>query len=254
MKTIAFCLLAFTVLAPAGADILCPPEWDPSVIYYQTFDGEKGAPEVNTAGLEVQTSPVPGPGGFRGRCGVPGPGAGEKELYLGSKGDALSPHRPLTIMFWWAPAHVIDKNNGYGLIQLSAGRGFIAAFAKGGPWCGLQDTAGVLQVWDLPGITNVNAIYNTALRQTLDLNKGAWHHTAMVISGASLVTLYTDGVKVYETRAQGRTFSAADGFNLLKIGPELMLDEVMILNRPLDADAIADYVSSTRQMRAAYGW
>ena len=83
------------------------------------------------------------------------------------------------------------------------GRGYISAFARGGPWCGLKDTAGVVQVYSIPGITNINGIYDTHLRDSLSLRKDQWHHTAMVVSAASLVSVFTDGKLAFETRTTG---------------------------------------------------
>ncbi len=145
----------------------------------------------------------------------------------------------------------VHVNAGFGLIHLG-GRGFISTFGRGGPWCGLKDTAGVVQVYSLPGITNVNGIYDTQLRASLDLRKGQWHHCAMVINAASLVSVYTDGRLAFETRAAGRAFSADDAFKTLYLGGGVALDEVMVLRTPLTAGEIEQYVTAMRQVKVAY--
>jgi len=233
----------------------CPRGWEPAVIYYQSFDADKGEPEINTAGLQIHARLGVRPGGFRGKCGSPeGASDPQRVLRLVSPGLDLSPHRPLTILFWWAVPQDLPPQGGFDLIYLVARQGFISTFARGGPWCGLADTAGVVQVYGIPGISNVNGVYDTRWREHLGLRAGQWHHTAMVISAASLVTVYTDGQRIFETRTQGRPFAVEDGFRSLNLGGGVCLDEVLILRRPLDAESIAEYAAGMWRMREAYGW
>ncbi|MBN1420043.1 MAG: hypothetical protein JXP34_14785, partial [Planctomycetes bacterium] len=98
-------ILAFLCLVPAitvipgadprAAEPFCPPAWDDAVIFAQSFDSPDGEPEVQARDLERKDSLVAAPGGWRGRCGRGG-------LTLSSDAGLLSPHRPLTILFWWA--------------------------------------------------------------------------------------------------------------------------------------------------------
>ncbi|MBI2297703.1 MAG: hypothetical protein HYU66_01905 [Armatimonadetes bacterium] len=236
---------------------LVPPAWEPGLVYYQSFDAEQGLPEVNTGGLQAQMALGLCAGGFRGRCGGP-EGAGDpnqKALRLVAKDDTLSPHHPLSVLLWWRLPADLPVNGGFDILYVNARQGFVSTFARGGPWCGLAATAGVVQVYYLPGISNVNGIYASPLRAGLDLRGGVWHHSAMVISAGSLVEVYTDGAKVFETRIQGRPFAAEDEFRTLTLGGwGLSIDEAMVLRRPLDAESLADYVRGMWQMRAAYGW
>ncbi|MBN1419807.1 MAG: hypothetical protein JXP34_13590, partial [Planctomycetes bacterium] len=142
----------------------------------------------------------------------------------------------------------------FDLIYLRGARGFIAHFARGGAegWCGLTDTAGVVQIYDLPGIADVNGIYDRRFRQHVDLRQGIWHHAALVVSAGTLVSAYIDGRLVFECRAQGRSFRPEDGFRTLSVGGRILLDEVLILRRPLAGEEIADYVSGLRRMRGLY--
>jgi len=233
---------------PRPAEPFCPPAWDDAIIFAQSFNSPDGKPEVQASGLELKDPTGAAPGGWRGRCGHGG-------LTLSSEAGFLSPHRPLTIMFWWAVREDIQKDGAFDLIYLRGASGFIGHFARGGAdgWCGLSDTAGVVQIYYLPGIADVNGIYDREFREHLDLRKGVWHHAALVISAATLVSAYIDGRLVFECRAQGRSFRPDDGFRTLSLGGSILLDEVLILSCPLAGEEIADYVSGFRQMRLAYG-
>ena len=85
-----------------------------------------------------------------------------------------------------------------------------------------------------------------------DLRKDAWHHTSVVISGASLVEVYTDGTLAWKTRVKGRSFTPEDKLHDLTIGSRwgiaVSFDEVMIHRRALSANEIRDYVTAIRQM------
>jgi len=108
----------------------------------------------------------------------------------------------------------------------------------------------------MPDIQNINGVYDTQFYNHYDLHAGAWHHTALVFTGASAVAVYTDGVKVYDVRLTGRSFNEDDLMQHLELGPasggpELMLDEVLILNRPVTGDEIASYYQAMRQFQTA---
>ena len=237
---------AFTDLVPS---VSLPPSFQDRLIYYQSFDSPDGAPEVNQTGavpnaLELQ------PAGMRGRCAL---GAQDTGLHLNS--EAFSPHRPFTASFWWALSEDAKIDGIFGLFHLAGARGFISHFSRGqGEWCALQRPAGILQVYYLDGIANVNGIYEGNLLGKLDLRAGVWHHTAIVIRGASLTEVYTDGAKVFETRNNGRDFAPEDSLHDLRIGSfwgtRAFIDEAMVLQRALSAEEIADYVTAIRQMAA----
>lgn len=241
-------LLPVCCLADNPADrVFCPPAWSADLIYAHSFDAD--APELNSAGLKATGKIILAPNGLRGSCGQV---EQRKDLLLSAATDALSPHRPLTVMFWWSLPEDLPQQGGFNIIQLSGKRGYIGHFARGGPWCALDDTAGVLQVWSIPGIRDENAIYDRKLRQSIALTKREWHHTALVINGGSLISVHTDGQPVFETRTQGRSITADDGFNQLRLGGGVLLDELLILRTPLPPDTIAEYVTAMRQIRRAY--
>ncbi len=239
------------LLARLDAAPLVPPQWTAGLVYAHSFDAD--APEVNLPGWQVHNPLRAADGGFHRRCGEPVKLTGQDALVLTAKDESLSPQRPLAVLFWWSLPADLPPQGGFDLLYLH-GRGFVSTFLRGGPWCGLADTAAVVQVYNLPGISNVNGIYDTAPRTSLGLKAGEWHHCAVVIAASSLVSVYTDGRKVFETRTQGRTFSADDGFRQLKLGGPVRLDEVLVLRQVPAADELADYAPGLRCMRAAYGW
>ena len=259
MKMLAIVLAMQAAVATSQSNpadrVLCPPAWLDSIVYYRSFDAPDGKPEMNRDGLRVTEMVDICDDGFHRGCGAPAAKSrSRQQIALTSDGAALSPHHPMTISIWWAAPEDVPTQGGFGLIHLG-GRGIVSHFVHGGAggWCGLKESAAVLQIYYLPGITNVNGIYNYKLHDTLGLKKNQWHHTAMVVSGASLVSIYTDGKLAYETRTSGRTFSPDDKFNTLRLGGGVLLDEVMVLDRPLPAGEIAEYVTAMRQMREAYG-
>jgi len=230
-----------------------PPSWESRLAYYNSFDLPEGTAAVNVAGLTEKVKVATGPDGIGGRCA-----RSEQQQGLVVSGDALSPHRPLAVSFWWALLDEAKLDSGFGLFHLGGGSGFVSHFARSGPWCGLTRPAAVLQVYYLPGIANVNGLYDFDLLGHLDLRPNVWHHTALVFSAASLVELYTDGRKVWEVRLTGRNFAESDGLRDLTLGGlhgglRVALDEVMILDRPLTAAEIGEYCAAVGQLREV-GW
>jgi len=231
------------------ACLTIPPEFEDRLLYYNGFEGN-GHGEVSEGVGVVRTVPVAA-GGLSGRCGLSGAGAA-----LRLRGEGLSPHRPLTVSFWWALADDARLETGFGLVHLGGRRGYISHFCRGrGTWCALERPAAVLQVYYIPGIKNVNGIYDRDLLGHLDLRRGVWHHTALVIRGASLVEVYTDGRRAWGVRVRGRRFRSEDRLNELVIGtrgkPKMILDEVLVVRRAAAAKEVADYYRAIQQLREA---
>ena len=224
-----------------------PPTWDSRIIYYQSFDRNDGSPDINTASLKLAWAMETDTYGIRGRCAMPG-----EAKTIGLSGEAISPHKPLAISFWWALQEDAMKDSGFGLFHLTNGKGFISHFARSGPWCALDRPAGVLQVYYLPGIKNVNGIYDRDFIDNAELKAGVWHHTTLVFTGGSLVSLYLDGERVFQIRTTGRSFHESDQLHEMILGNRgelpVTLDEVMILDRPLIDEEITTYVKAIRQM------
>ena len=233
---------------PAVLAVGLPPAFEDRLLYYNGF--EQTEAEVRAEQVEPKGKMALAPDGFLSKGALAG-----KRGWLQLKSEAFSPHLPLTVSFWWALVEDHKIDGGFGLFHLGGGRGFVSHFSRGkGSWCALPRPAGILQVYNIPGIRNVNGIYARDLMAHVDLRGGVWHHTALVFRGASLVEVYTDGEKAWETRLRGRSFEATDGLHDLVIGTRggaaMVIDEVVILRRALTPDDIARYVTALRQMRA----
>lgn len=224
-----------------------PPFLEDRLIYYQSF--AQAEPEINTTGAEPRRAFTPAPGGVRGACAEP---TTPPPLELES--ERFSPHRPVTVAFWWALREEPTPETGFGLFHLS-GRGYVSHFSRGrGTWCALQRPAAILQVWNVPGVRNVNGIYDRHWASTLSLRAGVWHHAALVFRGASRVEVYTDGERAWSVRLRGRKLRQEDRLHTLVLGNRrgipVALDEVMVLRRALTPRDIRCYVTAVRQMQA----
>ncbi|MFP4056818.1 MAG: hypothetical protein ACLF0G_08110 [Candidatus Brocadiia bacterium] len=231
--------------------ITLPPAFEGRLLYYNGFERPDGQPEIDRSEARQGGRLDLSAEGLFGRGAVTGEG---KVLSLRS--DAFSPHRPLTISLWWALEADLEVDQGFGLVHLGAKKGYVAHFCRGkGNWCALQRPAAVLQVYYVPGIKNVNGIYDRDLMAHLDLRRGVWHHTALVFRGGSLIEVYTDGETDWELRVRGRSFRQADGFGQLTLGtrgtPRMVIDEVLVLRQALRPADIRTYVAALRQMRQA---
>ena len=227
-----------------------PPALEDRLIYYNGFEQPDAKPEVDAVAAAQVGKVTPSLSGMRGRGAITNK-AGALQL----RSPELSPHNPLTVMFWWALTEDAKIDSGFNLVHLQ-GRGIVSHFSRGkGEWCALQRNAAILQVYYFPGIQNVNGIYDADWAAHIELKAGAWHHTALVIHGGSLVEVYTDGKLAWSVRIDGRPFNEEDKLNDLTIGtrgaPAMAIDEVIILRRALTAEEIATYVTAVRQMREA---
>lgn len=226
-----------------------PPAFETRVVYYNGFSRPDGSPEIDRINAEPRCQIAVTPDGFLG----PGAMIATNDHALHLISPAFSPHRPVSFFLWWALAGQHQPESCFGILHLQ-GRGIVSHFSRGkGEWCALQRPAGVFQVYYFPGIQNVNGIYDFDLAAHLDLSPDVWHHTALVISGASLCELYTDGRLVFSVRIAGRNFEEADALYDLTFGSPfpMKIDEAMVLNRALSADDVAYYYTATSQMRQA---
>ena len=229
---------------------LClPPALEDRLLYYNAFEEADGKPEISRSAVAQLVRLETREEGVRGRCGMAGKG---NELRLRS--EAFSPHRPLTVSFWWSFEQDAKIDSSFGLVHLAGRQGFVSHFSRGkGEWCALQRPAAILQVYYIPGIQNVNGIYDSDLAAHVELKAGKWHHTALVFSGASLIEVYTDGRRAWSVRVRGRAFREDDRFHDLWIGTRsgmaMAIDEVMVLRRALTAGEIAEYFTAISQMR-----
>ena len=235
---------------PAIPSVALPPSFEDRLLYYNSFDGAGGKPQACSDSVEPRGTLTIAANGFRGKGALTG-----KQGWLQLQSADFSPHLPLTVSFWWALMDDHRVEGSFGLVHLGGGRGMVSHFSRGkGEWCALERPAGILQVYYIPGVKNVNGIYDRDLMGHVDLRGGVWHHTALVFRGASLVEVYTDGEKAWETRLVGRSFEASDKLHDLVLGTRggapMLIDEIIVLRRALTPDDIRRYVRALRQMRA----
>ncbi len=259
----SLCTLGLLGVVPAqGAERpdcipLVPPWLVDCVIYHNACDDRPETPDVNIAPIGTV------PGAHRGQVEVTrGPIITTQSAFIGKsvhvqdwraplmlRSPVLSPHRPLTLAFWWALPADLKLEGGYSLFELT-GAGYIGLFCRGkGQWCALQRPAGVFQVYYFDGIQSVNGIYDYDILAHMDLRAGVWHHSAVVFRQATTAQVYTDGKPVFEVTIKGREFSEKDGLISLALGGPLYLDEIMVLDRAIDGDMIADYVRGVARLR-----
>ena len=170
-------------------NVSLPPAWEERLVYYRSFDRKDAKPEVDGLGASQRARVAWAADGLRGGCVVTGAG---RELMLTS--PKLSPHKPLTLSFWWALEKDLPIDGGFSLFHLSGGRRYVSLFSRGkGKWCALKEPTGVFQVYNFPGVKNVSALYDRRLSRRLDLKRGAWHHTAATFSVGRHLIVYTDG-------------------------------------------------------------
>jgi len=231
-------LLVLLLAASPGDCLLIPPNLEGRLIYYRSFSAD--APEVDALAGQAVRQPEAIEAGWAGRGART---ADASPLVL--KSAFFSPDEPLSIAFWWALEQECGANAGYSLLHLAGGNRFVSLFGRGGPWCALDDTAAVLQVYNLPGIQNVNGIYDRAIREHLSLQPNVWHHTTLTFAGGNVVRLYTDGQPTYRITLTGRAFAADDALHELALGSRYgsatLVDEVAVWRRTLSETEVADW-------------
>jgi hypothetical protein len=157
--------------------------------------------------------------------------------------------KPLTVSFWWAPRAELGENQGIQLLDITSvpregagGDSYIGHILRGGgsdKWCGLNDTAAILQIQHFENFTDVNKIYDKGIRDRVNADGGKWHNITMVISGEVPVQLYWDGELVTEVQGGG-SFTAREFIKKIIFGP-VSLDNVIILNVAATGDEILSY-------------
>jgi len=222
-----------------------------NVIYYNPCDGVHGS-EVNSCeAIESELVPnsikIVDTGLFGCALDLTGnPFAGALTL----RSTAFSPHAPLTISFWWTLPKDLSENESFGLASLrNSDGGVILLLARGGPWSGLRETGGVAQIQRFADISDVSKVYDEHLAETLSLKAGKWHHTVMVFTLGSRLQIYTDGELSTEVTITGRDFKAEDNINTIHFGSGIQIDEIVILDKALDADSIQGYFKKITALR-----
>jgi len=158
------------------------------------------------------------------------------------------------VMLWWRVDAPMGETTWLELLKIGNHRGrhdgYIANFVAGkGEWCGLTEPTYISQLQNFPGLTDRNMPWGGRVWS----EPGQWRHLAMTVSGARQVDISWDGRHREMFQAKGRLFVEGDT-NALILGPQwhqfpMTIDEIVVLDRALSAEEIADYVRATRALR-----
>jgi hypothetical protein len=111
----------------------------------------------------------------------------------------------------------------------------------------LKEPTFVYQVVAFPGIPQ----YNNCWGGRAMLEPGDWHHAALTVANAAEIRVYRDGTLQDTILPKGRPFreneihTAAIGSR----GHPMTLDELLVLDRALTPDELAEYVTASRSLR-----
>jgi len=227
--------------------VYLPPAWADRVVFYHSFESGFDRPEINRLGAKLPPSGSTRPDGFAGK-GCPLPLSPRHEAALEIRSPALSIHRPLTLMCWFRVDAPMAESTGFHLLSLRGDGPYLSHFVAGkGPWCALAEPTFVYQVVSFPGIPQ----YNNPWGGRAMIEPGVWHHVALTVANAAEVRVYRDGTLKETILPKGRLFrdgeihTAAFGSQ----GHPMTLDEVLVLDRALTPDELADYVTASRSLR-----
>jgi hypothetical protein len=232
---------------PRDELLYLPPGLAGSVVFYHSFSQGLDRPEVNL---------LPG-SAFRPRGGkladaLTGSGfvATERSAGLGLAKLDWPLTRPITAAMWFRLEQPMKEETGFHLLSLWAPKGYISNFVAGkGPWCALTRPMFVIQMYNFPGISNVNG---------LDYGDGRladkqWHHVAVTVSEGSRVRVYWDGRPRSEFTTKGRLLAARDTVREIHFGPNgaalpITVDELLVLDRALSAEEVRSYVEAVTRL------
>ena len=226
-----------------------PPAWSERVVFYHAFEQGMDQPAINRAGLEIRGEKTPRATGLVGR-GYRAANQYAKQTPLTIQGGGLSVHKPLTLMHWWRLDAPMEPETSFQLLRLG-GSGHISSFVRGkGDWCALREPTYISQVWGFPGISN----YNNPWGGPAWFKDGEWHHVAITVANAREVRIYWDGVLRETILAKGRPFREGDvrvaALDCNWLYHPMTIDEVILLDRALRPEEVAQYVLAVRQLRA----
>lgn len=253
-----FCLtlrtgLAFLAVAlPAAAVDLAglDAQARASILYYDSF-GDSNGPDVVSIDLRkfTRAARYKKKDGISGAYGVLLSGTG---LYL--EGTAISLRHNRTLSYWFKFAEALPENGGgsfFANVEQGAKKPkFLSVFARGGPWCALDDTALVAQCQNFKDMHDVSTIVDRAFRR--HYAAGIWHHFALTSNGKDIL-IYLDG-RLVASMTMTRPLREDDNLNGLRIGEygsvPFQIDELMILDLALPASQVQAYVAANQSLMA----
>ena len=238
-----------SVPGPCAKYLYIPPDLAAGVLFYHSFSKRADRPEINRLGARVVNA-----AGGRLAPGLTGNGyrqAAKKGGTLGLRGLSRPLTKPITVSLWFRLDAPMKLETSFHLISLYA-NGYLSNFVRGkGRWCALTEPRFVMQLYNFPGISNVNAIGGRASPSI-----GPWHHAAVSVSEGSRVRVCWDAVLRSEFTTKGRLFGAKDVVKAMDLGNQwlshpMTIDEVLILRRALSPAEIGAYVTAVQKLAKA---
>ena len=214
-----------------------------AVIYYNDFSDGIGKPKINSAELITKGGAL--------AYNDSGCVLAKGDKFIRLQGPAVKPVNNMTYSCWFKLLTELPPNGGGGLFSIAGGsrnEQFVSLFSRGGPWCGLKDTAAVFQVQNVPGVSAVSDIFDRNFRAAF--TAGKWHHVAMTIADGYEIRCYFDGKKVHEVMLNGRTFTNKDVFGIMDVGSyggKILIDNLMIATITMPDEEIKAYYEKQQQ-------
>ena len=245
-------LVSLTAGIQAAGDptrcLYLPPSWSDRVIYYNSFERGFDQPDINLITARTTGEKGDGADGFAGK-GYRAANQYEKKQVLALSSAELTVRKPLTVMKWFRLDASMKEDSCFQLLNLH-GRGWISSFVRGkGEWCALTQPTCISQVYNFPGMSN----HHNSWGGRTWFEPGTWHHVAITVAGGSEVSIYWDGTLRETISLKGRKFADGD-VSAIDLDPgwlyfPMTIDEVILADRALTAEEIADYMRGARALR-----
>jgi hypothetical protein len=246
--------LLASMIAAAGATDGLPPEWREHVTLRQSFDttsAEPWAPDIEPGPEPVADKRLTDEG-LRGRAYLAADGHSYRLAH-----EALSLHKPLTVSLWWTLDEKPGIDGAFSVMRVhGAKRAMVLVFSKGrGKWKALKHPVGAFQIINVPDVKNVSVLWSGDLLEAYDMMPGRWHHAALVVrSGGRVVELCIDGESQHRATLIGGRIKKSHKLHTWFFGSRfkgelpMRLDELVVLDRALDAESISAYYKGTRAL------
>lgn len=248
-KSIAIlALVAIPLLRLCGEPI---PGWSPNVleslIYYNSFSTRDYSAKPDLCHVTCDVEPVKSK---LNADGISGASVSPESMWpcLSLKSSKLGLLGGRTYSFWFRLNKPLTKNSSLGLIRISGKKGQVSAFARGGPWCGLKDTAGVGQLY--VGPNQETRLFDKQFRK--HYSDDQWHHCVLTSDGRT-VKVYLDSILITVMTADKRRLLKDDALDMITLGGEnvanVSYDEFCVFDAPLTYDRIKEYYQMMKTLK-----
>jgi hypothetical protein len=227
-----------------------PPAWANRVVFYHSFEKGVDQPEINLLKAQARGEKGSMSEGLTGQA-YKAANSYQKKKTLELHSPGLSPDKPLTVMLWFRLDAPMKEDTSFQLIKLGGPKGYISSFVRGkGEWCALKEPTYISQVYGFPDIRN----HHNSWGGRVWFEPGVWHHVAITVANASEVRIYWDGQLREAIGLKGRLFQLGD-CTYAHLDPNwlyhpMSIDEVIVCDRALTAEEIANYVTAVRALSA----